>query len=387
MRKNCLIIFKWPIFLNKFIVNKLSKFYQTDFLYLSDFKDKNFSEIIGEINDFIERKDIHVVFFDVDSIKFINLFFIKKINKNVKKILMTFDDTAVHEMNAITANACDLIVSHCPFSVLKYKEKGYEAHNMCLENDANIFKNYNLKKDIEVLFFGRLNKDRKTFLEFLSNEGIKIKKIGEDTNFLSIEELAKTISRSKIVLNFSKTTKDFVTNYSSENVYKFYYELKGRLVMTGLCGTLCISEYSPGQTLMFEHDELLTFYNKEECLDILNKLLKDSDLLNKYTSKFCNKVLTKYEETKNFEPIYKAIEESKNKKIELIKIPYWYLRIVAKQIIKRDINIKNFKKNISQLGEIYRIIKKSNAHIKVLIIFETLINILWYSVKSTIKSN
>ena len=53
MKKNCLIIFKWPIFLNKFVVNKLSKFYQTEFLYLSDFKDKSFSEIIEEINDFI----------------------------------------------------------------------------------------------------------------------------------------------------------------------------------------------------------------------------------------------------------------------------------------------------------------------------------------------
>ena len=36
---------------------------------------------------------------------------------------MTFDDFALHEMNAITANACDLVLSHCPFSVKKYDEK------------------------------------------------------------------------------------------------------------------------------------------------------------------------------------------------------------------------------------------------------------------------
>ena len=116
MKKKCLLILKWPIPTQKFLINKFSKFYETEHLFISDFKNKNFSEIIDEINNFIELKNIKIVFFDVDFIKFINLFFIKKIN-NVKKILITFDDFALHEMNAITANACDLVLSHCPFSV------------------------------------------------------------------------------------------------------------------------------------------------------------------------------------------------------------------------------------------------------------------------------
>ena len=143
MRKKCLLVFKFPLFWNKYIINKLSKFYDTEYLYINNFKNKNFTEIIDKINLFIESKNIEIVFFDVDFFKFINFFFIKKI-KNVKKILLTGDDYALHEMNAITANACDLVLSHCPFSVLKYKEKGYEAYRMHLENDGNLFKNYNL---------------------------------------------------------------------------------------------------------------------------------------------------------------------------------------------------------------------------------------------------
>ena len=100
----------------------------------------------------LNRKNIEIVFFDVDFIKFVNFFFIEKI-KNVKKILVSGDDYALHEMNAITANACDLVLSHCPLSVLKYKEKGYEALCMSYVADANIFKNHNLKKEIDVLFF------------------------------------------------------------------------------------------------------------------------------------------------------------------------------------------------------------------------------------------
>ena len=141
MKKKCLLILKWPIPTQKFLINKFSKFYETEHLFISDFKNKGFSEIIDDINNFIELKNIKIVFFDVDFIKFINLFFIKKIN-NVKKILMTFDDFAPHEMNAITANACDLVLSHCPFSVKKYEEKGYEAFFMPCESDGNILKNY-----------------------------------------------------------------------------------------------------------------------------------------------------------------------------------------------------------------------------------------------------
>ena len=159
--------------------------------------------IIPEINNFIELKNIKIVFFDVDFIKFINLFFIKKIN-NVKKILMTFDDFALHEMNAITANACDLVLSHCPFSVKKYEEKGYETFFMPCESDGNILKNYNLKKEIDVLFFGDLTSDRKEFVDFVAESGISIKKVGYDTKYVSDEELATLISKSKIVLNLSK---------------------------------------------------------------------------------------------------------------------------------------------------------------------------------------
>ena len=385
MKKKCLIVFKWPIFLHKFIINKLSKFYHTEHIYINDYKNKSFSEITEEINQYIKSKNFEIVFFDVDSIKFINYFFIKKI-KNVKKVLMTFDDIGLHEMNAITANACDLVVTHCPFSVLKYKEKGYEAYLMCLENDGSIFKNYDLKKEIDVLFFGRITPDRKEFLDFIVNGGISIKMVGENTDFVSLEELAKLMSKSKIVLNLSKTTEKTLVNYSSESIYKFYYQLKGRVVMSGLSGSFCLSEYSPGQDLILGENKLPIFYTKEECLKILNNLLSDEELLKQYTNKFCTKILDLYEEKRNFEPIFNAIEKTTNRKVEMVKIPYWYLRIVAKQIIKRNINLSRLLQSIFQFKEIFKIIKNSNLHIKLLIILETSINIIWYSITSTLKN-
>ena len=383
-KKRCLILFKWPIYLNEFIIKKISKFYDTKHIYMNSFENKNYSQIIKEINSFINREKIEVVFFDVDSIKFLNLFFIERL-KNVKKVLMTFDDTSVHEMNAITANACDLVVTHCPFSVLKYREKGYEAHNMFLENDGEVFKNYNLKKDIDVLFFGRVNSNRRRFLDYLSDNKISVKIVGENNNFLNTQELSKTISRSKIVINFSKTTADFVTNYGSQNIYNFYYELKGRVIMAGLCGAYCLSEYSPGQNLLFQEDEIENFKSKEDCLKILNKLLSNEEILKSKTEKFSNKTLNLYEEKKNFEPIYNAIENGKFSKVKLIEIPYWYLRISAKQILKKNISLFKIMNSFSQLGEVWTIIKNSKFYFQILIILESLINIVWYSLLSEIK--
>ena len=385
MKKKCLILFKWRIFVNKYLINKFSKYYHTECIYLDDFKNENFSEIVNQINDFIKDKKIDIVFFDVDFMKFFNSFFIEKI-KNVLKVLFTYDDHSVHEMNAITASACDYILSQCPLSVLKYKEKGYQAYWMLPENDGNIFKNYNLKKEIDILFFGVLSPDRKEFLDYIQNRGLSVKIIGHQGEIkTNDEELIKLISKSKIVLNLSKSTKNSVTSYHSTDVYKFSYQLKGRVTQAALCGTLCVSEYAPGHEIIFSQNELPTFYTKEQCLNILDELLKDSNLLSQKTDKFCSKVINFYEEKKNFEPIFKALDIKNSRKIELISIPFWYLRIVAKQIIVRNIKFSKFLKTILLLGEVYKLTKNSKIHIKFLVFFESILNIIWYSARSIIK--
>ena len=130
-----LIIFKYPHpYWNVPFINQFSNYYDTEYIYLSDYKNKNFTEIINIINNLIKSKNIEIVVFDVDYFRFINFFFIEEI-KSKKKVLITGDDFELHELNSITASACDIILSHCPLSVLKYKEKGYEAHNIQLLYD------------------------------------------------------------------------------------------------------------------------------------------------------------------------------------------------------------------------------------------------------------
>ena len=75
MKKKILILFKASWHWNKFFINKLSKFYEVEYLYLDQIK-KNYLDSTLEINTFIEDKKIEIVFFDIDYQKLINLFFI-----------------------------------------------------------------------------------------------------------------------------------------------------------------------------------------------------------------------------------------------------------------------------------------------------------------------
>ena len=386
MKKKVLIVFKYPHGWNNQVIKKFSNYYDIEHLYINDLENINFKEVVNKINNLIKSKNIEIVVFDADYFKFINYFFIERISCK-KKILWTGDDFELHAMNSITASACDLVLSTCPLSVFKYKEKGYEAYITHGES-GQIQNNKNQIKAIDVLFFGALTSDRNDILSYITSKGIVLTNVGhkEGTTGLPENELKKLISKSKIILNLSKTRSSSVGNFTSENIYKFYYQTKGRIIMAGMNGVLCVSEYSPFQDLLFKNDEVPTFFSKEECVKVLSQLLNDDELLAKSTDKFTLKIHELFEDKKSFKLIYDAVEKTNNRKVKLIKIPYWYLRIASKQILLRNIKLSSLVKTISQFQIIFKIVKNSNLLVKMLVIFESIINALWYSIVLTVKS-
>ena len=384
MKKKILILFKASWHWNKFIINKFSKFYDVKYLYLDQIK-KNYLDSISEINTFIDKNKIEIIFFDVDYQKLINLFFIRKIS-NIKKIMLTFDNYERQDLNLITSTSCDLVLSACPISAFKYGEIGCPAHFMPLEADGNFYKNKSLPKEIDVLFFGKVNEDRKSYIDHIKDSGIKIKIVGNnEENYVSDEEIINLICKSKIVVNFSKSTWDSVKTIPEGDIFKFNYQFKGRIIQAGLCGTACITEYAPHHKLLFNSEELLEFNNKEECVRILNDLLNDPKKLLNYSEKLENKVTNFYEEEKSFKKIYDAIDENNIKKENLKRVPFWYLRIASKQILIRDANIFKFFGTLRQFREVLIIIKKSKIYVQLLIFGESLLNMIWYSILRTFK--
>ena len=112
-------------------------------------------------------------------------------------------------------------------------------------------------------------------------------------------------------------------------------------------------------------------------------MLNNEEHLKNITKKFNLKTYEICDDNKNFEPIYKVIEKNKHRKVKLITIPYWYARITAKQILLKNIKLSKLIKIISQFGLIFKIIRNTNVIVKFLIIFESILNIFWYSLIST----
>ena len=299
--------------------------------------------------------------------------------------MMTFDDYERHNFNLITANSCNYVITACPISVYKYKEVGKDASFIPLESDGKFYKDLKIQKNIDVLFFGKVNRDRKFFLDYLTKNGINLKVVGNNSeNRVLDTELVNLICRSKIVVNFSKTTWGKIMNIPEKNLFSYQYQFKGRIVQAGLCGTACISEYAPQHNLMYKTDELIQFSTKEECLKIIDDFLKNPNKLENYKVKFSQKTIDTYEDEKillrlnNF--IDKKLHKTEYQKKHLLnKLPYWYLRICAKQIILRNINIYKIFSSILHLKEVFFLIKGSNSFVKLLVFIETSLNILWFS--------
>tara|TARA_B100000029_G_scaffold502825_1_gene578746 strand:- start:611 stop:1330 length:720 start_codon:yes stop_codon:yes gene_type:complete len=229
-----------------------------------------------------------------------------------------------------------------------------------------------------------MNSDRKEFLDYITEQNISLKNVGHtsDADRLSDQDLFSLIQKSKIVINFSKTRSNFLRSHTSKNLYKFHYMFKGRVALTGLYGAACVSEYSPGQEILFGEDEVPHFYTKQECVKILKKLLSNDELLESYTKKFTTKSKSLFEDKKNMIPIFNALEKTENRKVKIFKIPYWYLRVSAKQITLRNIGIFKPSIIVSNFNEVLKILEKSNVYEKLFILTEFLLNTVWYTFKS-----
>ena len=293
------------------------------------------SKIISSINEIIKLNKIDFVLFEGDHAHIINYNFIKDINKNTRKGIFLGDDMVWHNLNLITAQSCDFVFSSCPISAYKFQEIGINSMFVPIECNDKLLKDYGEKKIYDVLHFGREKTKRSEYINFLKENNINVKSVSPyDEESDTFEKLAKLINQSKIVINFSESTNGN-RGFNPLRIFKSFYQLKGRVQMAGLCKSFCITEYSPSIYLMYKKEEVPSFQNKEECLEIINCYLKDSSKLIDATNKFYQKSLeygdSKYiEKINNF--INKRKQESRNNKN--FKSPLWYNYIFLNQNLR-----------------------------------------------------
>ena len=354
--QNVLFIFKDLPWYHSYILNKFSCSYYFNEYIINNNLNKTSQEISEEINSLIKEKKIEIIFFDFDYTSIIDKFFVNKIICK-KKILVSFDP---HENYKKIQDSLEYF-SHLLITEPEYVEKLNLLNQNCfffpLEINEKIFFNKNTKKNIDVLFFGELKADRKIFIEKIKKLNINFHSHINSRETLDDNALVDLINRSKIVINFSKGVNKYEKNE--------YYQFKGRILISGMCGTLCLSEYSKGQDLIFKNN-YPTFKNSEEMITIIKSLLNNEKNLNILTNNFFSECKM-FSDTEYFSKIVKFLSLENNKnildkddKINYIsiknRIKIFSKKSTSKVFLKETANIfKNLKNNLS-LKNMYLII-------------------------------
>lgn len=245
----------------------------------------NFDLFTKYIKLYLEHTKISIIFFDIERFcRFFNMdendfsVFFSVIGS--KRLFPFFFDDIVfrnNNINTIKKLKFEKILTACPLSALKYRESMHDAAFFPLEGHNKwYFSKPDQMRDIDILFYGTLKKgDRKEQLSVIKNAGLNVTHIGGGKRLLSCEQLCDYIRRSKIVLNFSKSCPRAAgaTRFLPDG--EIYYQFKGRILETGFCGTLCVSESNPPADILFGN-ALPQFTSTNECIDILKSLLQDN---------------------------------------------------------------------------------------------------------------
>ncbi len=332
-----------------FYEKKFNDHYKIKIIYISDYLKINNQNIAKNINEIINKEKISLVLFQGDGLSIININFIRSINNSVKKGIFSWDDPMYHHLNRITASACDFVLSGCPISVLKFQELGYKALFLPVESSSSVFKDLKEKKIYDVLFFGRQKNNRSKYLQYLKKNNIKVLECGPyDEISNTFEKLNKLINQSKIILNFTEQDNSKYS-YNPLTSFKYQYTLRGRVYFTGLCGSLCVSEYDPSSELIFKNNELPYFTNENECLSIIRQYLSDESKLVEATKKYNNKCMD-FEDKIYMNKIKLFINEiSKTKNNLILELPFWYEFICFKKNIQIRFRQNHFSSFYSQV--------------------------------------
>ncbi len=332
-----------------FYEKKFNDQYKTKIIYISDYLKTNNYNIAKNINEVINKEKISLVLFQGDGLSIMDIKFIRLIDNKVKKGIFSWDDPMYHHTNRITASACDFVLSGCPISVLKFQELGYKALFLPVESTNSIFKDLKEKKIYDVLFFGRQKNNRSKYLKYLKKNNIKVLECGPyDEISNTFEKLNKLINQSKIILNFTEQDNSKYS-YNPLSSFRHQYTLRGRVYFTGLCGSLCISEYDPSAELLFKNNELPYFNSEDECLTLIRNYLSDESKLAEATKKYNIKCM-EFEDKIYMKKTKLFINEiSKTKKKIIFQLPLWYEFVCFKKNIQIRFRQKRFLSFYSQV--------------------------------------
>ena len=387
-KPRCIVLIKSQRPWTHHIIRKFSITYDVIDIYaLPIIKERGYSGLTKYLSKTIGKYNARVIIYAVDFFYGVDQQFIKNIKNSVPSVLLTFDDLTLHPFNSITAEACDLVLTADPKSVLMYREKHIPAEFLPLEASGDIYYERHQKRSIDVLFFGNIDlADRRDYIEYLRSNKIDITIVGNGSNYVDAEELGKIISQAKLVINFSKTGSVSSSRHEVKLPQGQLLQIKGRIIESALCNTVCISEYAPGIDLLFTEDEVPLFQTKEECLTLINCLLSNDVLRSGYAERVSKRARSEYEDNVRMGIVKDAIDalivDQKSISRKVPVLPFWYQQLVSRSRIQHQST--TFKSVLQEVSSVFLTNKNIRIVTKLSIMVDLMLWVPYHLLRSRI---
>ena len=121
--------------------------------------------------------------------------------------------------------------------------------------------------------------------------------------------------------------------------------------MTGLCKSLCISEYCPSYDLIYSNETIPVFKNKDEFLPLIKTYLENEKLLEEKTEVFY-KETQRYADKNYINEINAFINTCPKMKHQKPKFPLWYHYLFTNQFLRFRLKNNKFTSFYKQFIEI-----------------------------------
>jgi len=295
-------------------------------LYFENSK-KGFEENILKI---IQEKRIDLIFINfVSGDLTFDIYFLEKLS-SLSYLMMNFYDSELffEPIDRYYAQCADLVL--LPTSsdfIYNFSLLDINAISTLSLFDTKLYKNNNIKKDIDISFVGDLSKkSRKNFINYLKENGYKVQTYGTNTENgrVDFDKMVNIFNRSKINLNFSETIEhrsfDKLSNIDYSiipNIVKYMKQLKGRSIEIALCGSFTLTQDAIGIDELFNPKEIDTFDSKETLLKKVTYYLKNTLQREAMAEKSHLSAINRFDATKQFQKILNSLDlnNRKTKKI------------------------------------------------------------------------
>ena len=329
--KKCLYLYEFDLDYILFHVNETKKYFDETFQinYADYFKKQGPIALEKKIMENISTNNIDIIFvFIFDNNFEISPDFYNSLRDKCRIVFWLFDDEFLQQtFTRYYAQTADAVIMTDYLGRSYYEKLDIPTVLYFSSYPKKDYFHIETEKKFDVTFIGDVRDERKSYIDFLKNKGVKVNIFGRGSERgpVSMEEMNLIFNKSKINLNFTAIQIiPWIKEFDPLTV-KRAKQNKGRPIEIALTKSFCLSEYAPALPYLFKSgDEIDSFRDKEELFEKVNFYLKNDPARERIAANAYKRALSEYESDiyikKVLRETFEKIENNKKHRKNTIEI-------------------------------------------------------------------